>query len=115
MKRIRSGTVGVDSGEVVLFSDFEHNGIMWAGEGPRQTRGYVHFHEPFAEPPMVRVGFTMWDVSNAANIRMDISADEVSEVGFSLVFKTWMDTKIARCRVGWMAIGPLPEEDEWDV
>jgi hypothetical protein len=31
------------------------------------------------------------------------------------VFRTWGDTRIARVRIAWMAIGELSEGDDWDV
>lgn len=115
MKRLRNHLIGIDQGDVVLFSDFEHDGIMWTGEGPRQTRAYVHFAEAFRSAPMVRVGLTMWDMSHTTNARMDLTAEDVSESGFAVVFKTWGDTKVARVRVGWQAIGELRQADDWDL
>ncbi len=115
MKRLRNHLIGIDQGDVVLFSDFEHDGIMWTGEGPRQTRAYVHFSEAFRSVPAVRVGLTMWDISNHANARMDVTAEDVSETGFAIVFRTWADTKVARVRVGWQAIGELRQADDWDI
>lgn len=115
MKRFACHMIGIDQGEVVLFSDFEHNGLMWTGEGARQARARVQFSEPFLSAPAVRVGLTMWDMSNSANARADISAEDVTEAGFTMLFRTWGDTKVARVRVNWQAIGPLPDADVWDV
>lgn len=115
MKRFNTHAIGIDQGDVVLFSDFQHDGVMWAGEGPRQTRAYVVFAEPFIAPPAVRVGLTLWDFSNESNTRADITAEDVSETGFAILFRTWGDTRIARVRVGWQAIGPRRDEEEWDV
>ena len=115
MKRLKSNCVGIDQGEVVLFSDFEHDGVMWKGEGPRQTRAYVQFSDTFSEVPAVRVGLTMWDMSNAANARADITAEDVTEKGFAILFRTWGDTKVARVRVNWQAIGPLQDDEVWDL
>jgi hypothetical protein len=33
MKRMDGNTVGVESGETVLFTDFEDGGEMWTGTG----------------------------------------------------------------------------------
>ena len=35
--------------------------------------------------------------------------------GFALVFRTWGDTRVARVRATWMAIGPVRDDDTWDV
>jgi len=107
--------VGVDQGDVVLFSDFERDGLMWKGEGPRQIRAYVMFSEPFLEPPSVRVALSMWDMSNAANARADLSSEDASATGFAIVFKTWGDTKVARVKVSWQAIGALQDDEVWEV
>ncbi len=115
MKKLRNHMIGIDQGDVVLFSDFEHNGLMWTGDGPRQARAVVRFSEPFTAPPSVRVGLTMWDMSNGANARADVTAEDVTETGFGILFRTWGDTKIARVRVGWQAIGAVPDEDEWEL
>ena len=115
MKRLHSYVIGIDQGDVALFSDYEHDGVMWTGEGPRQTRSNVVFSEPFTAPPSVRVGLTLWDFSNGSNTRADITAEDVTATGFGILFRTWGDTRIARVRVGWQAIGPLRDDDEWDV
>ena len=32
-----------------------------------------------------------------------------------MVFRTWGDTRVARMRIAWIAIGALSDEDDWDV
>lgn len=108
-------TIGIDQGDVVLFSDFEQDGLMWTGEGAREARAQIKFSEPFIAPPAVRAGLTMWDISHNTNARVDITTEDVSETGFVILFRTWGDTRIARVRVGWQAIGPVRDEDDWDI
>ena len=48
-------------------------------------------------------------------IRADDAAETVTENGSDLVFRTWGDTRVARGRIGWIAIGELSDEDDWDV
>ena len=115
MKRLRNHHVGVDHGDVVLFSDFEHDGMMWTGEGPRQTRAHVEFTDSFRVPPVVHLSVSMWDISNEATARADLSAEDITEDGFAIMFKTWGDTKIARIRVAWMAVGELRHADDWEL
>jgi hypothetical protein len=115
MKKLRTSTIGIDEGEVILFSDFDSGGPMWTGEGPREARSHVTFSEAFTAPPAVRVGLTMWDISNSANARVDVVAEEVTETGFGILFRTWGDTRVARVRVGWQAIGPIRDDEDWDV
>lgn len=115
MKRLRNHCIGVDQGDVLLFSDFENGGRMWAGDGPRVRRRKVSFAETFRSPPAVHVSITMWDTDGDRNQRADIAADKISETGFTLVFRTWGDSRVARVRAGWMAIGELRNADDWDL
>lgn len=114
MKRF-SGLIGIEQGSRILFSDFAHDGAMWTGSGPREARQQETFSETFAEPPAVTVGISMWDMDHKANSRVDISAENVTVKGFEIVFRTWADTRIARIRADWMAIGKARDDDDWDV
>lgn len=115
MKRIRSHLVGVEQGSRVLFSDFENGGKMWTGDGPRTQRRKVKFNEPFRSPPTVQVTLSMWDMDQKTNARADITAERITEAGFDIVFRTWGDTRVARVRADWLAIGELKDEDAWDL
>ena len=115
MKRMRNHLIGVDHGDVVLFSDFEHDGVMWTGDGARKTRAHVEFSESFRSTPVVQVNLSMLDMSNSANMRADVQAEDITEDGFAIMFRTWGDSKIARVRVAWQAIGELRQADDWDV
>jgi hypothetical protein len=115
MKRLSTSSIGVEQGSRVLFSDFADGGPMWTGQGPRECRHVVTFREPFAAPPAVTVGISMWDMDRETNLRADIAAEKITAGGFHLVFRTWGDTRVARVRADWMAIGPVQDEDDWDV
>ena len=86
MWRIRTHRMGIDQGSQVLFSDFEHNGEMWAGEGPREVRVPVTFSEPFLSPPAILVGLSMWDMDHSTNPRMeiDVAASVPADVGIAV-------------------------------
>lgn len=115
MKRMRNHLIGIDHGDVVLFSDFEHDGVMWTGNGARQTRAHVEFSKSFRTLPVVQVSLSMWDMSSETNARADVTAEDITEEGFAIVFCTWDDTKVARVRVAWQAIGELRQADDWNV
>lgn len=115
MKKLTNAVIGICQGDVVLFSDFQTDGDMWTGNGPRQLRRHMMFDEPFTASPVVSVAISMWDMSNAANGRADIKAEDVTAGGFSIVFSTWGDTKVARIRVAWTAIGPARDDEMWDL
>lgn len=63
----------------------------------------------------MHVSVSLWDVNQNKNFRADVSAEEVTKAGFYLVFRTWGDSKVARIRMNWMAIGQLHYADDWDV
>ena len=115
MKKLNSHRIGVDTGLAHGFSDFANEGEMWTGKGTRVRRVNVKFSESFLSPPAVHLGFAMWDISNAANTRVDLAVENVTETGFTAVFQTWGDTKVARMRANWMAIGEVESEEIWDV
>lgn len=115
MKRIDTKLMGIDQGEMVLFSDFEKNGPMWTGEGERTRRHSVRFTERFRALPAVHCALSMWDIDSGTNARVEVSAEKITQDGFQVVFRTWADTHIARARVRWMAIGEVASEDDWDL
>ncbi|MGE4612434.1 MAG: H-type lectin domain-containing protein [Paracoccaceae bacterium] len=80
---------------------------MWAGTGKRVRRVEVLFFEPFLTPPAVHVGCAMWDISNATTMRVDLAVEDITTTAFVAVFQTWGDTKVARMRTSWMAIGEV--------
>lgn len=115
MKRISSGNLGILQGSRVLFSDYADDGVMWTGTGDRESRHIVTFGEAFAAPPSVMVAISMWDIDHSRNARADLQAVEVTAEGFHILFRTWGDTRIARIRADWTAIGQVRDEDDWEV
>ena len=115
MKRLRNHLVGIDQGDTVLFSDFEDGGEMWTGRGQRERRRRGAFSEPFRDAPLVHVSISMWEVATATAMRADVAAETVTRDGFDLVFRTWGDTRVARVRLAWSAMGELRQVDEWDL
>ena len=83
--------------------------------GDRETRHLVTFKEAFHEPPVVHVSISMWDTDHKTNARGDLTAEAITETGFHLVFKTWGDTRVARIRADWTAIGALSDDDAWEI
>ena len=115
MKRFDNKLIGIDQGETVLFSDYESGGDMWTSEGDRMRLHTVRFTEPFRTPPAVQCALSMWDIDSGTNARIEVSAENITETGFEVVFRTWADTHVARARVRWMAIGELYHEDDWEL
>lgn len=115
MQKIHGHLVGIDQGEVVLFNDYEDNGPMWAETGERSVIKEITFSESFDEPPSTTVRLAMCDMSNDAYMRLDLRVEDVTRKGFKIRFNTWGDTKIARLRVAWQAIGSVSSDDAWDI
>ena len=115
MKRITSGTLGILQGSRVLFSDFADGGVMWTGQGDRESRHLIKFKEPFHGVPSVMVSMSMWDIDHKHTSRADIVAENITTTGFHLVFRTWGDTRVARVRAEWLAMGAVKDDDDWDI
>ena len=115
MKRIQSGKVGIMKGSRVLFSDFADGGVMWTGQGDRESRHIISFKEAFKETPVVMTSIGMWDMDHKHNSRADVQAENVTATGFQLVFRTWGDTRVARVRADWVAIGAVRDDEDWEV
>jgi len=115
MMKISNQNLGIQHGSIILFSDYEHGGKMWSGSGPRTMRDVVRFEQKYTSNPVVQVSISMWDFDHGSNQRADISAQNVSQHGFDLVFKTWGDTRIARIRADWTAFGEVKGEDDWEL
>ena len=115
MKRLSSHTVGVDNGDVILFTDYEDGGEMWTGRGQRERRRRINFSESYNKPPAVQLSISLWDVDGATSLRADVQAEAVTKSGFDMVFRTWGDTRVARVRIAWTSIGELRADDDWDV
>ncbi|WP_114966331.1 H-type lectin domain-containing protein [Alkalilacustris brevis] len=115
MRVFDAQALGVEQGAVMLFTDFRDNGPMWAGSGEREVRRRVAFSRPFFALPSVSAHIGLWDTDSQTNLRADLTVENVAKDGFELVFRTWADTRIARLRADWMAIGPVPHPDNWEV
>lgn len=115
MQRLNSNQIGISQGSRMLFADYIDGGPMWTGTGPREQRYQVEFEEVYANIPNVHVAMSMWDSDSETNQRIEIAAEDISEAGFELVFRTWGDTRVARVRATWLAIGALRNDDDWDL
>lgn len=115
MKRLGNHLIGIDQGDVVLFADFEHGGEMWTGTGPRERVHPVLFADRFQNVPTVHVSVSLWDMDTTAAIRAELVTQNVTTEGFDIVFRTWLDSRVARIRAAWMAIGELRHADDWEI
>lgn len=115
MKEFHNTSIGIDQGDDILFSDYEDGGDLWTGHGSRTRRHRLTFSKPFRTEPAVHVSLSMWDIDSSRNARADVMAEKITPHGFEVVFRTWADTRVARARIRWMAIGEIPREDDWEL
>jgi hypothetical protein len=115
MMTFQTGVLGVDQGSVMMFAHFDNDGPMWAGQGPREVRRRVDFPTPFLLPPAVLTAISLFDCDHRKNLRADLRAEEIAAEGFDLVFRSWGDTRIARIRADWTAMGAVRDPESWDV
>ena len=87
MQSLRNNLIGVDRGQVLMFSDFAEGGPMWTEEGARMVRQEVTFAETYRQAPQVMVSLSMFDMDSAANKRADLQAESISRTGFTIAFK----------------------------
>jgi len=104
---------GIAQGDEALFSDYADDGEMWTGTGNRERRRRVDFDPPFRAAPVVHAALSLWDTDCNTNARMEVIAENIATNGFDIVFRTWGDSRIARIRVAWIAIGAAHHEDDW--
>ncbi|WP_417725958.1 H-type lectin domain-containing protein [Roseovarius sp.] len=113
MKFLINQAIGIEQGDNVLFQDFADGGDMWTGSGARLRRKTISFGAAFKSEPVVHVALSLWDMDSATNARADVTAENITPTEFDVVFRTWGDTRVARVRVRWMAIGEAFHEDDW--
>ncbi len=115
MKSFNTANLGIQQGSRTLFSDFVNDGPMWLGKGNRSVYSTIEFAEPFGQIPVVHATIGMWDMDHEHNIRADLSVTQITAKGFTVKFSTWADSRVARVRVDWMAIGGITNDDHWDI
>jgi hypothetical protein len=115
MKKLYSSVTGIDQGSVQLFSDFEDDGEMWSGDGDRERSIPVLFSEVFKTAPSVFITLELLDLHSGANHRTVTLAENITEQGFDAVLRTWGDTRIARARATWIAIGEVKGDEDWEI
>jgi hypothetical protein len=71
----------------------------------RQMRIRVGFTRSFRAVPLVHLGVTGLDVSERDCARLAVSTDNVTTEGFDIVLGTWLNTRLWRVDVSWLALG----------
>ncbi len=71
----------------------------------RVFRAKVVFARPFRAVPIVHIGIVGFDISNHDAARLTASVEGVTVSGFDIQLSTWLNSKIWRVDVSWLAIG----------
>ncbi|MGO9443421.1 MAG: H-type lectin domain-containing protein [Thiobacillaceae bacterium] len=74
-------------------------------EQPRTFRTHITFETPYANIPVVQVALTGFDIDNRYASRLEVSMESITPDGFDLLVGTWLDTRVYRVSVSWMALG----------
>jgi hypothetical protein len=74
-----------------------------SGTGERDFRATIKFPEPFTSPPKLAVALTGVDLSNFANSRIEIYAEDIEAGEFDLIVHTWWDTQVFGVSGVWIA------------
>jgi hypothetical protein len=76
------------------------------GPGERLVKRYVSFAQGvFTKAPAVMVALSLMDTGNRANTRVEAYAENVSQSGFNMVFRTWSDSVTHGLSATWIATG----------
>jgi hypothetical protein len=75
-----------------------------AGED-RAMRVRVGFSRSFRGIPLVHLGVTGFDISERDCARLTVTTDNVTTEGFDIVLGTWLNTRLWRVEVSWLALG----------
>lgn len=65
----------------------------------------VDFERPFTSPPVVHLGLTGFDITNADAARVATRVRSIDAQGFTLVVTTWLSTAIWSLDFTWLALG----------
>ena len=83
------------------------NDYMWTGAGPRNFIQQINFPPgSFTAAPKVVASLCGLDSSQAHNLRVKLSVQNITATGFKVKVDTWADTKLAHVAVAWVAHRP---------
>lgn len=95
------------AGNTKLGPSLEDYGLHAPPEGgaERTFELRVDFERPFTSPPVVHVGITGFDITNADAARVAVRVRSIDARGFTLVASTWLSTAIWSLDLTWLALG----------
>jgi hypothetical protein len=104
-EQITENEITIKSGEILF--DFWSTGShpMFTQEGDRHFEQHINFDEEYETVPKVMVSLKGLDADKMENLRIKISAENISTSGFDIRVFTWNDSKIYRVFASWISYG----------
>jgi hypothetical protein len=97
------GTVNLDVPQVQVGTWIASGSNLSGGTGDRQMTCSVSFPKPFKVKPEVVVGITLLDAATGVGTRVNAVVEGISRDGFTVVVKTWGDSKVNGVQGSWVA------------
>ncbi|KAF8526234.1 hypothetical protein BU17DRAFT_62219 [Hysterangium stoloniferum] len=70
----------------------------------QQTAKQVTFDTPYSAPPSVQIGLNTVDIDKSTNVRVKVTASNITNTGFTANGDTWSDTKLYTAGASWLEI-----------
>jgi hypothetical protein len=71
----------------------------------RHFTARVQFIHPFRRAPVVQMGIVGFDISNHDAARLSATVSRVTTSGFDINLSTWLNSRLWRVNLSWIAIG----------
>ncbi|MEJ2590275.1 MAG: H-type lectin domain-containing protein [Candidatus Thiodiazotropha sp.] len=92
----------------LVLDQYADGWVLADSDGAAESRSFsqrVAFDFPFSFVPLVHVGLAGFDIDHCDSARLSVTAEAISNDGFTLVIRTWRQTRIYRVEIGWLALG----------
>lgn len=76
------------------------------GKGDRTFKQAIQFHpaDSFTQVPLVFMGFSLLDIVNEDDYRLNLATGSVEKTGLELHLSTWSETHVWSTHVSWLAL-----------
>ncbi|KAF8521889.1 hypothetical protein BU17DRAFT_75370 [Hysterangium stoloniferum] len=73
-------------------------------EPRQQTAKNVTFDTPYSSPPTIQMGLNALDIDKSTNLRVKVTATNITNTGFTANGDTWGDTTLYTAGASWLEI-----------
>ena len=95
---IQSGSAIMDDG---WKEHGKHGHMTLKSEGVKISTTYVAFSKEFDEIPSIHVSLSRIDTEG--EVKLHVYANDITRLGFNLIFKTWNYSQIWSAEASWIA------------